>query len=93
MSEELRPCSHCSEPKNFEVIRLDMRNIDRDHIKCRNCGSQSSRLWWNTRHIPEGYKLVPVDITKPMLEELTNGDAPKNALMKLRYKAMIEAAE
>lgn len=42
--------------------------------------------------MPEGWKLVPVKPTREMLEELTNGYPKKNALMKLRYQQMLNAA-
>jgi len=41
----------------------------------------------------EGKVLVPVEATKEMLLELTNGYSGKSSVMKLRYKAMLEKAK
>jgi len=50
---------------------------------------------WNTRHIPEGYKLLPVEMEMDLGFEtvrLLNGVYDLTDVIKV-YKAMVEAAE
>lgn len=69
MSEELKPCPFCGS----EYIELHGGM----HPKCNECGCEQSRVIgrksvavWNTRHIPEGYALVPLEPTREMVEAL-----------------------
>ncbi len=60
---------------------------------------QSAVQKWNTRHIPEGYKLAPIEPTEKMLDWLcmdrwVDGSGRSDRELKADwYKAMIEAAE
>lgn len=42
--------------------------------------------------IPKGYKLVPVEPTREILEELTNGNPDQYRVMKLRWGQMLATA-
>lgn len=46
----------------------------------------------HSEQVREGWQPVPVKPTEEMLDELTNGDAKKSKIMKLRYAAMLLAA-
>lgn len=62
-NKELVPCSHCASV-NLEVVTVDFINDHRDIIKCRICGSRSTRMWWNKRYYPKDMQLVSIDDLK-----------------------------
>lgn len=101
MSEELKPCPFCGGEAEFE------RKGDRRQstiVSCTCCGAtqECGEEWghgktWNTRHIPEGYALVPVEPTRAMreafhdsYEDYENGHA---SCPDAQWKAMIAAAQ
>lgn len=68
MSEELKPCPFCGGRAEF-----DSDDSDWNWIECKSCSASTTALQhgeydarndlakaWNTRHIPEGYVMVPV---------------------------------
>lgn len=70
MSEELKPCPFCGGDAEFERIGNSRRSTI---VNCTECGAsqECGEEWghgrtWNTRHIPEGYALVPVEPTSKM---------------------------
>lgn len=49
---KLLPCRFCNEYFQLQVIRVDFKNPSRDIIKCRGCGSQAKREFWQQRSTP-----------------------------------------
>jgi len=47
--DKLLPCKFCGEDGQFQVIKVDMKNINRDIIKCRKCKGQAPREYWDNR--------------------------------------------
>lgn len=47
---------------------------------------------WNTRHIPEGYALVPIEPTKQILTAMVSNSGEDLEEMEEKYKAVIEVA-
>ena len=111
MSEELKPCPFCgSRNVNDTTPPPDMSDCEEQTYywvcpDCVCCGpiAESVELAtkaWNARHVPEGYKLVPIEPTEYMkgkgalkaweLEEKLGTCEGKAGRV---YKAMIEAEE
>jgi len=92
MSEELKPC--CCGSKNIRPLSP----YGVQSIQCRDCHVSLKAEDWNRvmdRHIPEGYKLVPVEMKMDLgfqTVRLLNGVYDLTDVMKV-YKAMIEATE
>lgn len=77
-NKELKPCPFCDShdllAKGFKIMCLK--------CSCTVAGVQGSRELaeaWNTRHVPKGYKLVPVSPTKD-LRKIAD-DIAKNLMM------------
>ena len=91
MSEELKPC--CCGSTNLRP--LSPYRVQ--SIQCRDCHVSLRAEDWNRvmgTHIPEGYKLVPIEPTEPMIDAWF--DAPRDPDgqdWSEAYTAMIEAAE
>ena len=102
---ELKPCPFCGGDPYIAEFSTGW------HVECPNdeC-THKPALWdmfhmeeqaikvWNTRHIPEGYKLVPIEPTKAMLkasEKVWEIDCfgSKMAWPSDIYKAMLVAAD
>jgi len=71
MSEKLKPCPLCGERVE---VKKENYNEDQDvsfGIECSECfcnvsfysTREKAIKAWNTRHVPEGYKLVPLEAT------------------------------
>lgn len=97
MSVELKPCPFCGGTACIDrmgTARVSMK------ISCEYCGCsiETGETWidehssWNTRHIPEGYKLAPVQPTKEMSKAGMAVLQSSNSWATGVYKAMIEAA-
>jgi Lar family restriction alleviation protein len=108
MSEELKPCPFCGSA-NVEVQAF-RHGSECYTVRCDGCGalgplkrsSAGSHIsWdlameaWNTRHIPEGYALVPVEPTEAMERAVLSlsGDYEGNVNPFNAYAAMITAAQ
>ena len=88
MSEELKPCPFCGSG-DIEVYGDSM-------FECQGCGfiiDDVSVSEWNTRHIPEGYKLVPIDPSEAMRKAAWDQHYSNTEGALLLYKAMLEAVE
>lgn len=117
---DLKPCPFCGEApySDEETARIFGIKTGWNYaIACSHCesvGSCSETMvgainLWNSRHIPEGYALVPLEMTEEMLEsgKVAHYEADKEADeafdpkgMGLRrnrvahiYKAIITAAQ
>lgn len=104
MSEELKPCPFCG---STNVDAQAFRHGSECYtVRCDGCGalgplkrsSAGSHIrWdlameaWNTRHIHEGYALVPVEPTAEMIDAGFRADSESFPLKHI-YKAMIAAA-
>ncbi len=99
---ELLPCPFCGSPADPNSLAGP---FGERLIQCSNCGcgaGLSGACWqathnqaveaWNTRHIPEGYTLVPVEPTEDMLAEGENQRDGEWENLASIYKAMIKAA-
>ena len=68
---ELKPCPFCGgeamhsvcSDKKFHLIECNSCGVETDH----HATKYSAFKYWNTRHIPKGYALVPVEPTDEML--------------------------
>ena len=96
---ELKPCPFCGVDPNVtskDIIGYPVR------VGCKNINCRLGQITgtftiaaWNTRHIPEGYALVPVDPAGEMIaygaEALKWQDYDTDA--ESCYRAMIKAAQ
>jgi len=84
---ELKPCPFCGSD--------DINLYGDSMFECQGCGfiiDDVSIEEWNARHIPEGYKLVPIEPTKQMLLA-GNAVLPSSINCDRVYKAMLDAAK
>lgn len=100
MSEKVKPCPFCGGEAEFE------RKGDRKQstiVSCTCCGAtqecgeeRGHGKTWNTRHIPEGYALVPVEPTEAMVDAalaVANDESVhEDNFAQAAYQAMIAAA-
>lgn len=96
---ELKPCP-CGSIALYETKLCDARKTYKlgndstcQHVICETCGFNAPADAWSTRHIPEGYALVPAFPTSEMIEVGT--EAYENAFNEVVsdiYVAMITAA-
>jgi len=47
LNNDLKSCRFCGEDFQLQVIRVDMKNPERDLIKCRKCRGEAPRKFWN----------------------------------------------
>jgi len=90
MSEELKPC--CCGSTNLRPLSP----YGVQSIQCRDCHVSLKAEDWNRvmgTHIPEGYKLVPVEPTEEIYAVMHENEEYKSYSRREFYKAMIEAAE
>jgi hypothetical protein len=80
---ELEACPFCK-TNQLEVVKIDMKDPDRDLIKCRRCRGQVMRYHWNTRHIT-------LDQAKQVLAEA--GMVDQNELYKNASDMLIDAVD
>ena len=73
MSEELKPCPFCGD----KAVKVEQNGkFITECIRCPSSISipmfskKTSAIYWNTRHIPEGYALVRVDDINTACETL-----------------------
>ena len=92
----------------FDIETMQPDNIHGGTWSCGDCDSvgPNTAYWhaseeeakldaanaWNTRHIPEGYALVPVEPTAEMIDAGFRADSESFPLKHI-YKAMIAAAQ
>jgi Lar family restriction alleviation protein len=104
MMEELKPCPFCGEqPYNDEETAKYFGKMTGWNyaIACSNCEAKSMGFTafkeackeWNTRHVPEGYALVPVDPTDGMTFIGQSMRYESLNSIGAIYKAMIAAAQ
>ena len=84
---KLLPCPSCGGKADFY-----REWTGQSFVECSGCGMRSkSVIVWNTRHIPEGYVLVPVEPTGAMVN--VNPRILHPRIAKEIYQAMIAAAQ
>jgi hypothetical protein len=90
--EELKPCPFCGCNSIDKHGWYDGQgNIGPE---CDNCGATARSMHkWNTRHIPEGYALVPVEPTDGMTFIGQSMRYESLNSIGAIYKAMIAAAQ
>lgn len=109
MSQEFMPCPCCgsevvAKRKNFGGGHGGAP--DTRWFECGQCGLRSAAYFfddqrnavldaWNSRYVPEGYALVPVEPTEEMLEAGYGPaeDGTPAVFPDEIYKAMIKAAQ
>jgi Lar family restriction alleviation protein len=102
--EELKPCPFCGqEPYNDEETAKNFGKMTGWNyaIACSNCEAKSMGFTtfkeackeWNTRHVPEGYAMVPVEPTTKMSKAGMNVLCEYNSWATGVYKAMIAEAQ
>lgn len=47
-NNKTNPCPFCKEDFQLQVITVDLKNPERDIIKCRKCKGQAPRKFWNS---------------------------------------------
>lgn len=88
--DELKPCKHCGEDFQLQVIRVDFTNPDRDIIKCRKCnGSVCRKFWQHPTRTPEPTKAeqgISKELNSALEKELSKQtrwtDREKTAIRK-----------
>jgi Lar family restriction alleviation protein len=101
MMEELKPCPFCGGKAEYWI---DNDYQDRHVITCGYCGCEKRYEYsmdgvieeWNTRHVPDGYALVPVEPTQDMIDEAlydTGYEGVSDDAVVYNWKAMIAAAQ
>ena len=97
---ELLPCPFCGK----EPFRVRRKGSYVGIVKCKSTGCSNSKMRiedWNTRTVPEGYVLVPVEVSEKMLqagaEEIirmkADGWNPHIAVAYNVYQSMVEEAQ
>lgn len=95
---ELKPCPFC-DGETRKLMGYDYGNVSCRNEHCNIYGVVFSVAKWNTRHIPEGYALVPIEPDDEMqlvgAESVRIDTTPINKLFTANrvYKAMIQAAQ
>jgi len=98
MSEELKPCPCCGSKPIINISNFIPYQITCENPNCQLSGRISGSMdkaikAWNARHIPEGYKVLPIEPTQAMIDATGglyyNSQTPPEEI----YKAMLEAAE
>ena len=92
---KLKPCPFCG---GEAFYWLDTSYDDKHVIECESCGTDMRDEYekddaiekWNTRHIPEGYAVVPVNPTEAIIKA---GQLNEDRAIAILYKAMIKAAQ
>ena len=90
---ELKPCPFCG---GIGVDPEGWASVDTCGPECVVCGATATSIdQWNTRHIPEGYALVPVGQLEEHLKLLQESDWSEVYKLAVgnQIKAMIEAAQ
>jgi len=96
-TEELLPCPFC----NSTVELISRPGNLYKFVQCPSClvlgpkayGDEFAVKKWNTRYIPEGYKLVPIEPTEAMKDATQSLYYNSQTPPKDIYKAMLEAAQ
>ena len=94
---DLLPCPFCGGQAQLICETVSCLSCEIHTDVYRN--AELAVSFWNTRHIPEGYKLVPVEPTEEMLEDGSEVQVETHQThnsweaAKLIYKAMLRVAE
>lgn len=101
MIMELKPCPFCgSEPKYFdhsehnddEWHEVACTNHECTYLIAQKSTKESAFTAWNTRCIPKGFTIVPVEPTDEMIQAGLRADNDSFPLQYI-YKAMIDSAK
>lgn len=100
MTTELLPCPFCG---TDEFLMLSNSLLGEHSFWQVECGCHASGApevlrenaikVWNSRPLPDGYAIVPVDPTEAMVEIAPHHDRDDMASYREIYRAMINAAQ
>ena len=98
MTDQLKQCPFC---EGEAELRTDGDDLNYPiWIQCTKCqagvepfpNKEFAILEWNTRHIPDGYQLVPIEPSEAMRKAAWDQHYCNNEGALTLYKAMLKAA-
>ena len=98
MTDQLKPCAYCGSKAEYSDNKSENYGFDCPGVECTSCFVRNFKetkdqaiAAWNTRHIPEGYKLVPIKPTYDMQEAGVSQYNDEVCGVTDIYKAMLKA--